>query len=322
MLFCFLLSFILWLFQALNDTYTKRVTMAVEPPTIPQRYALVDTKGIPKEIVISITASGNDLLRYTFRQWISAKPPLKLAVDTLQILPEGGYLTFSREELIRQIKNTNEVFNEQFGSSNESRIALFPDYVSFSYSPLVEKRIGVFFGGQVDLGEQGNRVLVSLTLIPDEVTAFGRKTLIDSLMTHQGLISTERTPLMINNERVSSYRVALIAPNGIRLSPDSVTVTTEVAPLKYNSFVTNNIMVRNLEEGYSIRLFPSSIKISYLALDNVSPSDIAAQIHPYVDVNEITEGSNKLKIKLQNAPDELHMIQLEPDAVEFIIEKE
>ena len=81
-------------------------------------------------------------------------------------------------------------------------------------------------------------------------------------------------------------------------------------------------MVRNLEEGYSIRLFPSSIKISYLALDNVSPSDIAAQIHPYVDVNEITEGSNKLKIKIQNAPDELHMIQLEPDAVEFIIEKE
>lgn len=322
LLFCFLLSFILWLFQALNDNYTKRVTMAVEAPTLPLRYALDETKGIPKEIEIAITASGNELMSYTFRQWFATKPILKLAIDTLQILPEGGYISIGREELIRQIKNTNDVFNEHFNNSNDAHIALFPDYISFSYAPLIEEKVGVFFGGQVDLGEESNRVLVSLTMEPEEVSAFGLNTSIDSLRMTQGLISTEQSPLAVTKEGISSYRVALIAPNGVRLTPDSVTVTTEVAPLKYNSFIASNIMVRNLEEGYNIRLFPSSIKVSYLALDDVKLSDISAQIHPYVGVDEITEGTKKLKVRLPMVPKELHMIQLEPDAVEYIIEKE
>lgn len=322
LLFCFILASILWLFQALNDTYTKHITILVEVPALPVKYDFDDTKGIPKEIEVAITARGNELLDYSFEQWFTKKSKLKLAIDTLQIMPEGGYISIGREELLRQIKNTNDLFNQHFGNSNEAHVSLFPDYISFSYAPLTERQVDVFFGGQIDLGKESNRVLVSLTMSPEVVSAYGLTTSMDSLAATQRLISTEQSPLQVKKDGISSYKVALIAPNGIRLTPDSVTITTEVAPLKYNFFTTDDILVRNLEEGYKIRLFPSTIKVSYLALEGVNNSEISSMVRPYVDVDEIVEGTKTLKVRLPYVPQELHMIQLEPDVVEYIIEQE
>lgn len=316
LLICFVISAILWLAIALKDTYTKRISILIESPALPAKYHLDDTKGIPEEIDLDINATGIQLLNYTFEQWLAPKHKLKLAIDTLQIQPEGGYISIGRDELLRQIKNTNDIFNQYFGSSNDAKLTLYPDYVSFSYAPLTERTVGVFFAGQIDYGEEGNRVCNSFIMSPEEVKAYGISTAIDTI----GPIGTEPYPIKVENG-LSRHKVALVAPEGVRLSPDSITITTNVVPLKYNFFVTNHIDVHNLEEGYNIRLFPSTIKVSYLAVEGINVSDISREIRPYVDVDDIVEGAKTLRIKLPSVPKELHMIQLEPDVVEFIIEK-
>lgn len=322
LLLCILLATILWLLQALNSTYTKRVRMVVEAPTLPLRYDIDHPEGIPEAIEIAITARGDKLMSYTLQELFSKTPILKLAIDTLQITKEGGYISINRDELIRQIRNTNDLFNAHFGANSDVQVSLYPDFVSFSYAPLVERRLEVFFGSQIDLGEESNRMLISLEMEPDEVTVYGVATAIDSLIANQGLIGTDPRPLKITSDSVSYHKVSLVAPRGIRLTPDSVTIKTVVEPLKYNTFVINNIGIRNLPNGYKIRLFPSMVKVTFLALNNVSVSEIINQIHPYVDIDELEEGIKKLKIRLNNVPSEVQMIQLEPDMVEYLIEQE
>ena len=295
--------------------------MKVDAPTLPLKYSLDGRSNLPQTIEIAITTKGNNLMSYTLQNVFQKEPVLKLAIDTMQLNPDGGFITIGREELLRQIKNTNELFGSHFGSNANAIITLYPDMMSISYAPLEERKIEVFFGGQVDLGEESNRMLLSLEMQPDAVMVYGTITALDSLINTQGLISTENAPLVIGRDSINWHKVALIAPDNIRLVPDSVTIKTKVAPLKYNSITINDIAIRNLPDGYYMRLFPSSISVTFLALDNVDISDISNEIHPYVDVNDIKEGNNKLKVKLPNVPKELQMIQLDPDEVEYLLEQ-
>lgn len=306
----------------MDATYTKKVRIEVEAPTLPLKYAIDNQSGIPSSIEVAITAKGDKLLSYSLERLMSDEQVLKLAIDTMLLSPDGGYISIGREEILRQIRNTNDLINRYFDSSTTTQISLFPDFVSFSYAPLVERQVEVFFGSQINLGEESNRILVELDMEPDVVTAYGLATSIDSLIQAQELISTDPKPLLVEKDSVSYHRVALVSPDGIRLTPDSVTIRTVVAPLRYNTFVITNIKIRNLTEGFNIRLFPSTIKVSFLAVDNISAADIANQIHPYVDIAELTEGAKKLKLHLPNIPKEVQMLQLEPDAVEYIIEQQ
>ncbi|MBR8785471.1 hypothetical protein IX308_001673 [Porphyromonas levii] len=322
LLFCILLSAVLWLIQSMDATYTKKVRIEVEPPTLPLKFAIDNQSGIPPAIEVAITARGDELLSYTLEGLFSKAPVLKLAIDTMMLTSDGGYMSIGNEELLRQIRNTNELFDNYFDNGTNAQIRLFPDFVSFSYAPLVEKQIGVFFGGQINLGEESNRMLVDLDMQPEVVTAYGLATSIDSLIRTQGLVSTDPKPLVVREDSVSYHKVALVSPHGVRLTPDSVTIKTVVAPLRYNTFVITDIQVRNLPEGYNIRLFPSAIKVTFLAVSSVSIGDISNQLHPYVDIDELTEGTKKLKLHLPNIPKQVQMLQMEPDAVEYLIEQQ
>ncbi|MDD7438395.1 MAG: hypothetical protein PUK66_06155 [Bacteroidales bacterium] len=322
MLLCILLASILWLIQAMDATYTKKVRIEVEPPTLPLKFAIDSQSGIPTSIEIAITARGDELFSYSLEELFTKDQALKLAVDTMLLTPDGGYISIGKEELLRQIRNTNELFDSYFDSGSDAQIRLFPDFASFSYAPLIERKVGVFFGGQIDLGEESNRMLVELEMKPEVVTVYGLATSIDSLIQAQGLISTDTNRLIVKGDSVSYHRVALIQPSGIRLTPDSVSIKTVVAPLRYNTFVISDIKIRNLPDGYNIRLFPSAIKVTFLAVKGISIAEIANQLHPYVDIDELTEGTRKLKVHLPNIPEEVQMLQLEPDAVEYLIEQQ
>lgn len=306
----------------MDATYTKKVRIEVEAPTLPLKFAIDNQSGIPPSIEIAITARGDKLFSYSLEEFFSQDQVLKLAIDTMLLTPDGGYISIGEDELLRQIRNTNDLFNSYFDSSTNAQIRLFPDFASFSYAPLVERQVEVFFGSQIDLGEESNRMLVELDMEPDVVTVFGLATSVDSLIKTQGLISTDPSPLVVRGDSVSYHKVALVSPYGLRIRPDSVTVKTVVAPLRYKTFVISDIKIRNLPEGYNIRLFPSTIKVSFLAVNNVSVVDIANQLHPYVDIEELTEGTKKLKLHLPNIPTEVQMLQLEPDAVEYLIEQQ
>lgn len=321
LLFCLLLSLFLWLFQALNDTYTKRTTIAVEAPTLPFRYNIDGRSSIPSSIEVDITAKGNSLMSFTLHSLFQKKPVLKLAVDTIQLSPEGGYITIGREELLRQLKNTNELLDSHFSNSSNALITLYPDMISLSYAPLKEKKIDVFFAGQLDLGKESNRQLISFEMEPEAVVAYGTATALDSLSNKQGLISTESATLTLGNDSINWHKVALVAPPNVRLLPDSVTIKTKVVPLKYGSITISDIGVRNLPEGYYIRLFPSSIKLTFLAHDDIDVAKIKNEVRPYIDLNEVEEGTKELKVRLAYVPKDLQMIQLEPDKLEYLIEQ-
>lgn len=320
LLLCILLAAIIWLIQTLDNTYTKSIEMSVVAPVLPDSYSTLGDKNLPEVVEVRVTARGGRLFGFALQEIFSKTPPLKLVVDTLLLDPNGGYWSFTGEELTRQVRNSYPLLSDFF-KPGEVQINVRPDVIGFNYEQLSERKLPVYFNSQVDLGGESNRLLMSLELIPDEVTAYGPSSLLDKIELESAVISTDTLPLIVQSDSVSYHRVALLQPEGVRLFPDSVTVRVNVELLAYNSFVNTDIAVRNLPEGYVIRLFPSAVKITFLALSDVDVDEIKSEIMLYVDADDIAPGSNKLKVRLRQIPEEIHMIQLEPDRVEYIVEE-
>lgn len=320
LLLCVLLAMAIWLIQTLEGTYTKTIEMEVERPTLPKKYAIDARANIPERVLVKVTSQGGRLFRYSIQEVFRRKPRLQLALDTLQLDESGGYWSFAGEELTRQVRNSNPYLSDYF-APGEAQIRVEPDLIGFNYEVLSERKLPIYFNSQVDLGAENNRLLLSLELIPDEVTAYGPQSVLEAIEAQNAVISTDTLPLLVESDSVSFHRLALISPEGVQLSPDSVTVKVDVELLAYHTYYNTEIAVDGLPEDYLIRLFPSTVKVTFLALNDIDVAEMKEEILLYVDVDDITPGTSKLRVKLRNVPEQLHMIQLEPDQLEFIIEE-
>lgn len=322
--FCILLALIIWLFQTLNGTYTKVMTLEIAPIQIPSKYSIESYAELPRAITIEVTSTGNKLLAFTLSNQLFQKPPkIELEIDSARLNPEGGYWSASGVEIIRQIRHSFPALDESFTFTID-RIAIRPDYIGFSYAPMEERLFPIVFSSQIDFDGSDNRFLKSWRMNQEEVMVYGTRSKLDSLSNITGVILTDTTYLKLNNIGINTQKVALLSPDGITLANDSVKVELMVQELRYYSFQSHDLKVRNLPEGISIRLFPSQTKITYLAEENIDQNKVKNELDLFIDLDELVDNPNttkKLKINFSKLPKEVHMIQLEPDQVEFILEE-
>lgn len=322
--FCILLALIIWLFQTLNGTYTKVMTLEVAPIQLPAKYSIDSSVELPKHITVEVTSTGNKLLSFTLSNQLFKKlPKIELEIDSARLSPEGGYWSASGVEIIRQIRHSYPALDQAFTFTID-RIAIRPDYIGFSYAPLEERSFPIVFSSQIDFNGSQNRFLKSWRMNKEDVMAYGTRSKLDSLANISGVILTDTTYIKLKNIGINTEKVALLPPPGITLSEDSVKVELMVQELRYYSFQSHDLRVRNLPEGVTIRLFPSKTKVTYLAEENIDQNKIKNELDLFIDLDELTDELNpskKLKINFNKLPKEVHMIQLEPDQVEFILEE-
>lgn len=320
---CMFLALVIWLLQSLNDTYTKTIEIEIAPVSLPSRYSIDDSVDLPSTIKIEITATGSKLMNFTLsHQLFNKEPKLHLEVDSLRLDPEGGFWSVADIELVRQVRHSYPEL-DKFFSSSEDRIFVRPDYIGFGYVPMDKISLPIVFNNQFDFGESKNRFLKSLQMDEEEVVVYGLKTKLDSIKATSGVILTDTSTIMLDQIGISTQKVALLHPEGIKLSLDSVNVHLDVQELRYYTFTSNELLVKSLPEDMSIRLFPASIKVTYLAEEDSNLDEIKRQLKLYIDLNEIKDltETKKLKVNFDTLPREVHMIQLEPDQVEFILEE-
>lgn len=321
--FCMLLALVIWLFQTLNGTYTKVIRMEVAPIELPAKYSIDNSVELPKAVTLEVTASGNKLLNFTItKQLFNRIPKLRLDVDTTLLDPQGGHWTATGPDIIRMVRNSYPQLDEIF-KFNQDRLSVRPDYLGFYYAPMAEQVFPIVFNSQFDFGESTNRFLKSWEMDSEEVVAYGMKSKLDSLVSTNSVILTDSTCIKIDNVGRESHWVPLLAPDGITLSQDSVKVDLVVQDLKYYSYIQTDLSIRNLPDHVVIRLFPSSIKVTYLAEENVNQEEIKQSLRFFVDLKELDENNmaKKLKVNFDQMPKEVHMIQLEPDQVEYLLEE-
>lgn len=321
---CLIVSILLWLMVTLSSAngYTKKVRIRVQSPDFPPHYVITDSTDYPDELVVQIHAMGGSLFKYSINHLFDDIYTFKPVVDTLALSREGGEWRLSMQELKTQVLNQVLPDVRRIVGDTVQSFIIDPAEIALSYMPLVAQSTDVVFGSQVDYGNRANlRLVDSVEISPSVVQIFGSQDRLLELQTIQPFVLTDTTGIKLSSPGQTSHKLALLAPEGTRVYPDSVTVILTTEELMHYTRVVRDIEVMKLPAGYSIKLLPEAVKVTYLIPKIIGTDDNGElAIRLYVDAADVLRSEKKvLDVRLRDVPRSVEMIQIVPDKLEFIL---
>lgn len=296
---CVLFSFIAWVLFAISNKYIYSKNVGLEYLNFPGNKAFMSMQ--PDSAVVKIEATGWQLL------FTSLTEEDRLVQVDLSGLRNRDFISFS---------NQIGFINRQF-PSNQRVVSVSPDTLFFDFSAQTEKRIPVRV--IYDLGFAKQFGLVGpLEVSPEYVTVSGPREEIleiqywvtDTLRIN-GLNATVEQTVPMNTRH---------QPN-LKVSPTSVDVKVPVGEMTEKE-IEIPIEVINDESYRAIKLLPGKVRLTVL----VSLIDYA-QIGPesfqaIVDMKDWQQGpQTTLPVKLLKIPEYCKLVRIEPQNVDFFVNK-
>jgi len=305
-LFFLFVATIFWLLNALSKEYSTEITYPVTYTNIPANQLLL--KDPPQELTLNVSAFGFILMKHNFRKSIlplrikTTSPPLVKVKGTRKKL---YYLLTSdiKQSLDNQLTN-DIVIND-----------ISPDTIVFEFIDVIKKKIPVKANFDVKYAPQYT-LKTKYNIKPDSIIVYGKKNILDTLK----YILTERHTF---KDIAESFDGVFYLQNyeNLKLSHTQVEVNVPVEKFTQVKFEIK-IEAINVPYGVSLKTFPSKVKVSYLVgyseYYNVKKDEIKA----VVDYNSISEGQKRIKVKIQNVPENIipNSISIHPTKLDYIIE--
>jgi len=192
-----------------------------------------------------------------------------------------------------------------------------PDSVFFRTNALASKKLPIVLHANIQCKSPYN-ISGKIVLKPDSVVVYATEEIL------KNITEVETQYLEINDlEASKSTVVSLVCEHG-RLSMDKIIIDIPVE--KYTEKTAEfSIEIRydslSLQKETEIKIFPMKAEVS-LNLPMHSYADYKTkEISVFVDYNEKLKNSDRLKIDLDGLADEVKLIRINPQTVEFIIIK-
>lgn len=300
MLFCVLVAVGSWMFLTLNNNYVYSVKTVVKYINAPQNKAFHALQSDTVEL--QVEGSGWHLLFAKMR----IAPP-SIAAD-LHSLNAKDYILFSNQLLD---------INKNLENSSQKVISVKPDTLFFDFSRKAIKYVPVKLISNLDF-KKPYQLSDSIKIFPKTVKIMGS---IDELkkinywptdtLNLQGI--NESTSLTISLKKLNNSSLN-IEPEQVKVSlpVDEFTEKTIEVPLR----VINNVNYRK------IKLLPRKAKITFM----VSLSDYQKINEDFmeasVDISDWEKNhTSQLSISLTRFPDFCKLVTIEPQKVDFFIDK-
>ncbi len=324
---CILLSTLMWFVLALSSPqgYTKEVDVRVEWPALPAEYVVTDSTVFPRHLTVELHSSGFGLLRYTLNSLFRSVPTYTPIVNTSSLDTDGGTWELTDRQLKSQVLTNILPMAKAILTDTLLNVNIKPSTLKIPYEPLSSAEADVIFTSQVDFGEKPNLNLVGeVQLTPDKVMLYAAKSQIDSLSaSHNLIVRTDTVAVRIGDPGKIRTAIALIPPANTRVQPDSVIVSLATEELTSRTFIATNIAVKGLKPGYTLHLLPEQVRVTYLIAKTSARDSALPDIQLYVDAGDIkTQDQKLLSVKVKNFPEEVQLIQLDPDRVSYILQEE
>ncbi|MES2873651.1 MAG: YbbR-like domain-containing protein [Bacteroidota bacterium] len=288
-----------WLFFALSNSYVYQASTLVRFVNFPQNKAFHSLQS--DTVKLQIEGTGWQLLFSKLR--IS---PQSIDVD-LKDLNKQTFINLS-DQL--------GYINQQF-SSTQKIVYIQPDTLYFDFSSRAIKKVPVELVGDLQFQKQYG-ISDSVTIRPAYVTITGPKEDLSKIRVWK----TDS----LNVKNVSgkiSKRVPFKRPSmaNINIYPSYAEVSVPVDEFTEKT-VEVSIKVANNRNYRDINLLPEKVKITFMtALSNYSKID-RDYFEATVDLDNWTERSYKqLPVILTRFPGFCKLVKIEPQAVDFIIQK-
>lgn len=287
-------AFVFWVFLSLDTEVQRDFEVPLEMQELPDSVTMIGQ--LPPTVGVSVKGKDSQLLRFLWGKMSPLKFKWRENV-------EGSSFVLSRAKLDARLR-------DYFGNGVQI-VSCRPDSLRLPFTALPGVKVKLIV--QTDIHPnfqyiQSGPVMADV----DSVTLYSVGDLPHSLK----YVSTE--PIVKSNLKdTTRYEVKVKPIAGVRIIPETVTVTVPVEPLIARKRSVR-ISVENLPDDVNIITFPSKIEISYLVPMSAYNDDYP--VKAYVDYKAGRPSRKKLPVTLSTIPSVYHNLSFSPDSVEYIIE--
>lgn len=294
-LFFLLVSASLWFIRTLRKDIDTEIKIPLVYVNMPAGY--VQTLDLPEYIEVRVSDRGTSILGMLIGKRFEPIP-----VDMRQFVRRRTMVTSSLADEVQARLNTTSVIR-----------GFYPDSIHFRMQKLEEKRVPVRFAGSVEI-ERQYMLCDSIELSPKEVMVYAPRSVLDT-------ISFARTKeILIEGVRDTFVgKVPMAEWKGVSYSVDEVEVRVNTEQYTEKKLEVP-IYVENLPDGLNLRLFPSSVDLSFFVGLSLYDKVDASSFSLSVDYNDVLANSKKLNVKVDYSPKGTFRLNLKPTEVEFLVE--
>ena len=297
-LFFLLAAFVFWYLTTMNQEYEMSYSVKTELKHLPNDVIL--TEPMPKVVKVVLKDRGDKLVEYKARGKMET-----LDIDYRQHARTGRTAIYGAE--------LEKLLRSKLASSTEI-VSVTPDTLLYYAAEARGVKLPVRWQGRIEADRQ--YVIEQVRLVPDSVVVYAAKQLTDTM-------TAVYMPLVEHVGLTDSLKL-LLAPGremwGVRYEPDAVEMNVAVSP-----YVVKRVQVP--VEGYmfpygqELKTFPSKVEVAFrVSLDNfreVTEEDFKILVrHSQIRDNN----SGKVAISLDEMPDNVTDIVIEPTEVDYLIE--
>lgn len=295
-----LISFFIWLLNALSKNYTSSLEYPLQYTDFPEDMVFVGE--MPQTIELNVTGHGFAILRYR----ISRKPvPISFTVSSLTV----DKIENSTAYILT--RNLRSQVNGQLPS--ELRLLeINPDTLHFQFAEKSSRLVPVKPDIHFELENQFTTV-DGIILEPDSVLVTGPDVVLDTL----SFVPTAHEDLGLLSRNFSE-KMELARVSGLEYSVSRVMCSIELE--RYTEVQLNvPVVVENLPDSLSMQTFPPRIRLTCRVglskFERINNNPFRA----VVDYREIGEQTRELEVGVKNIPGYLLGYEYTPRTVEFLI---
>ncbi len=298
----FTISLAFWFLTMLSKTHETTFRIPLKYINHPEDLMEV-TK--PESFVnVRVKASGISI--FTFHMFNYKSLILNYNIANTQPIDNGKNIFWimnsKRKEIVDVLGTSIEIMNV-----NPSRVVV--PFVNKN-----KKEVPVLLNLDISL-KQAFWLSDDVKLVPNSVVLYGSQYLLDSVN------NVETNILMLNEvDKDQTHEVDIVIPNGLRCKSKSVLVEINIEPF-IEEVLINQVEIRNLSKGYSMKLFPRDVSVTIRLPKNKYQLLETNFIKLYVDASEITE-QHTIQIRHDNMPSGVKIQRIYPNQLEFLLIKE
>ena len=283
-----------WFILALNDNIQEDFEVKVNIYNVPDSITFI-TKP-PTKIHVSVRDKGTNL----WRNGIVGYPQVNL---NFREYSADGLMRVSRSEL-------NAAIKDAFGAS-AALISVSRDSLLLTYTNLPGRRVPIVVETNVSAAV-GKIITGNPVVNPKSVTVYSTRDILDTVMrVYTNCIKRSKL------EEPTQVSVKIRPIPGVRIEPETATVTINVEPLVRKE--TNvAITIDNVPEGMDLLLFPSSVAVEYFVpMSRFSSNDAAPEVK--VDFRDLQSSRKKLPLRVGRHPKDMMNVTILADSVEYTL---
>jgi hypothetical protein len=296
--FFFALSLLFWIITKLSNTYSSSVEFKINFVDIPPLVVL--EQDVVSKMKVDITASGFQLLVYHF-----FKDDINVSIENADY---GGNLA--------EIDLMDQKFSLQkqlYQNAILNRVS--PPQLNFSFGKLKRLKIPVIPPDEINF-KPGYDQAGEWVIEPDSVWVYGTSKKVNAL---NGLSIQPLSQETVDNN--IEEKVKLLPIDQIRFETESVLIKTSVKRFTEKS-IDAFINIKNLPDSLSIKLFPQSLKVTFLVLVDKAESISAADFKFSCDYSQAqSKDENSLEVFMEMKPEGVSKVRWKPKKVDYLIRK-